>query len=90
MQKRKVMINPEALCEGLDQDRIIVFYPERYVLLVLTATGAYIWRVLREPRTCEDVCRMVQMEYGKPRNEVREDVDTFLEQLRARGLLICE
>lgn len=56
----------------------------------LNATATYIWESLvHEPLSGDDVAGRVASRFGVAENAVRDDVDAFLRQLEAEGL-VCE
>lgn len=58
---------------------------DRY--LKLNATGAALWDLLAEPRTPQDLARMLAERHGIDDELAERDATAFLGALRARGLV---
>ncbi len=55
----------------------------------LNATGTHVWEsIAASPMTLEEVSALVSGRYGLPESDVRTDVESFLDRLRAEGLLM--
>lgn len=53
----------------------------------LNATGGLMWKCLTEGYATEDIALYIASECGAQNEEVAVDLDTFLADLQARGLL---
>jgi hypothetical protein len=56
-------------------------------LFVMNELGAFIWDLLPNVQTEEDICRAVLEEYDASKEEVARDVAEFLETLRKMDVL---
>ena len=69
--------------------------PEAGRLLLLNEVGGRVWELLDGSRTPAEIARILTEEYDDPNEapeglsaeDVKRDVETFLESLRDRGLL---
>ena len=56
-------------------------------LFVMTETGAFIWSVLPQAETDEDVVEKMLEEYDVDRETAEKDVKDFLDRLRSYGII---
>lgn len=56
-------------------------------LFVLNELGAFIWDILPQAETAEDVCRAVLAEYEVSPEEAEKDVAEFLASLAKLGII---
>ena len=56
-------------------------------LFVMNELGAFIWDLLPQAQTEEDICRAVMEEYEVSAEEVSQDVSEFLQMLRKMDIL---
>lgn len=56
-------------------------------LFVMTETGAFIWSVLPEAATEEDIVNKMLEEYDVDRETAQQDVKEFLDRLRIYGII---
>ena len=56
-------------------------------LFVMTETGAFIWSVLPQAETDEDVVDKMLEEYDVDRETAEKDVKDFLDRLRSYGII---
>ena len=56
-------------------------------LFVMNELGAFIWELLPQAQTEEDICRAVMEEYEVSAEEVSQDVSEFLQMLRKMDIL---
>lgn len=56
-------------------------------LFVMTETGAFIWSVLPQAETDEDVVNKMLEEYDVDRETAEKDVKDFLDRLRSYGII---
>lgn len=56
-------------------------------LFVMTETGAFIWSILPEAETEEDIVNKMLEEYDVDRETAQQDVKDFLDRLRIYGII---
>ena len=56
-------------------------------LFMLNELGAFIWDLLPDGKTEEEICERVLAEYDVSREEAVSDIATFLEQLRKLDII---
>jgi hypothetical protein len=56
-------------------------------LFVMNELGAFIWELLPQAQTEEEICRAVMEEYEVSAEEVSRDVSEFLQMLRKLDIL---
>lgn len=56
-------------------------------LFVMTETGAFIWRVLPDAETEDDVVNKMLEEYDVDKETAQQDVKEFLDRLRTYGII---
>ncbi len=52
-------------------------------MITLNETGVFLWRLLEEGSTFEELLGAMQKEYDIDEETAREDIATFLDQMRA-------
>lgn len=74
-------------------DYIVVPTGENYLdfgaVISLNESGAYLWKMLQESKTREELIVDLANEYGIDRATATEDVSDFIDLLNAHGL-ICD
>ncbi len=53
----------------------------------LNEAGAFIWRMLQEPKTVADICAGMMAEYDVDSDRCEMDVLELLEELQSKGLI---
>ena len=61
--------------------------PNRQPVL-LNETGAAFWKLLAQGKPEDEVASVIASEYGVSREEIRQDVEQFLQKLRSQGVTI--
>lgn len=56
-------------------------------LVTLNGTAAFLWRLLGEPRSSDELASAVSEAYDVDLSTARQDVRAFLESISAMGLL---
>lgn len=56
-------------------------------LFMLTESAAYIWKILPEAESEEEILKKVLSEYDVPEAQARADVSDFLSKLREYGII---
>lgn len=56
-------------------------------MITLNESGVFLWRLLSEERTEEELVFAMLGEYDVPRAQAEQDVRQFVEKLRSEGLL---
>lgn len=83
MQLRK-----QDLTWNVAGEDLVILDLEGSVYLKLNGSGRLLWELLSEPRDVESLESALVAEYSIDRERAKTDVDAFLTDLRARGLLI--
>ena len=52
-------------------------------MITLNETGVFLWRLLEEDRTFEELLAELQKEYEVDEKTAREDITAFLDEIRA-------
>lgn len=52
-------------------------------MITLNETGVFLWRLLEEEKTFEELLEALQKEYDVDEKTAREDITAFLDQIRA-------
>lgn len=69
-------------------DEVVVLDLEGSVYLKLNGSGRLLWERLNEPCDVSDLIEALVAEYGIEEDRARIDVESFLADLRERGLLV--
>lgn len=56
-------------------------------MMTLNEIGAEIWKMLPEARDSEQIAARLAQDYDAPVEQIRADVDEFLDQLRKLGIV---
>ncbi len=88
MDDNKYCINHNVSCRIEDSDGAILFNPETDTVQVVNPTGLAIWQVLENPcRKSEIVHHLMDVCEGVPEDQVVQDIDEFIEKLKAAGFV---
>lgn len=68
-------------------DDIVLLAPILEGYVGLNPIGRRVWELLREPRTVEELCRLLSAEYDASEPEIFEDLVPFLESLEDEQLI---
>ena len=77
----------ETACRPVADEGYLVVVPSRAAVEVLNPVGGKIYSMLDGKHTQDDIVRAVIDEFDVSEDEARRDVDAFLDELRARGML---
>lgn len=77
----------DRFSETAIDDEIVVMSLASGDFYSLTGTGKAIWELLDGTRTREALLAELAIAFGQPGQDLADDVDAFLAQLRAAGLL---
>jgi len=83
----EVRQNPEMPSRDID-GQLYVLDSQRGVLHSFNPVGSFIWSLLREKRTIEDVVRAIAGEYDVNAQTAERDVLSFLTELRSKDLIL--
>ena len=67
--------------------RVVIAAARSHSIHELNEVGSFVWEVLEEPCSVEEVARRILDEYEVDYDRAREDAAGFVEQMRDRGLL---
>lgn len=56
-------------------------------LFMLTDVGAFIWKILPQCQTGDEITALVEKEYDVEHERAKADVDEFLQMLRGYGII---
>ena len=71
-------------------DDIVVLDLQQSVYLRLTGSGRFVWELLDQRRSEDELADAVRQRYGIEPSRASDDVAQFIAQLRARDLLVDE
>jgi hypothetical protein len=77
----------ETACRPVADEGYLVVVPSRAAVEVLNPVGGKIYSMLDGKHTEDDIVRAVVDEFEVGEDEARRDVDAFLDELRAKGML---
>jgi len=85
----RYIVNPDVSCREEGPEGALLYDPDTDRALVVNSTGLLIWRILEQPHTRDEVVAtlMERCNHAPPLEEVRQDVDGFIAQLRSRGFI---
>ena len=59
-------------------------------IVTLNETGVFVWQLLSEERTLDELAASVAREFGIDQTRARFDVQVFLEEIKQFGLLVYQ
>jgi len=80
-------LNPRALCRVVD-DEAVALDLDAGQYYGLNAVGTRIWQLLADGRSVASICDILVEEFDVTPDAVGPDVDAFIDDLLARGLLM--
>ncbi len=86
MKNRRIARNNEWVGAWAGRE-MMMMSAERGIYLSLSETGGRIWELLEQPGTVESLCRQMQAEYEVPASELQEQVEGFIGQMAAQGVI---
>lgn len=78
--------NPHAAARVYEGEAFIVI-PQTSQYKILNSTGSRIWELIDGQHSRDDIAGIIADEYEVSREEALRDVSSFLEELKANGLL---
>lgn len=80
-------VSPDALSRELDGE-VLVLDLKTSLYFGLTGTAAHIWQLIEQGKGQEDIVAALSREYGGDSAAIAGDVDAFVDDLIARGLVV--
>ena|SRR5207302_4590014 len=81
---------PSSIKETASEDGGVLLDIDRGICFSLNSVGLKIWQCLKQGRTADQIVEALQGEYSVSREQLEDDVGTFLERLESSGLLVHE
>lgn len=81
-----VQIVPELIWREVDENTVIVS-PEDGDIVVLSATGSVIWKMLADKKGVNEIETCLVNDYIVSVEEAKRDIQQFIQDLRQAGLL---
>ncbi len=73
----------------VDHDGAVILDIERDAMATLNSTGGYVWNKLRQGKLVDEIICELAAETGADAATVDRDVRAFLDELKAKRLLIA-
>lgn len=87
-QIKYVLNCADYLFEESPEKRGFLFNQRSGEMFTLNGTAAHIVKYLQQEATFSDLVESVSLEFGKPTDAVEEDVQSFLEDLVAKTIVL--
>ena len=71
-------------------DELVMMSAEKGNYLGLTEVGTRIWELVEVPRTIEDLCAQLVIEFDVTQDVCRAEVETFLRELEEHGAIALD
>lgn len=84
--KTRVTRSADALGAALD-DEVVVLQMGTGSFHQLNPIATYLWNRLEEPRTITELCDHAGSTFEADQDELRRDIEAFVDQLHAAGLI---
>ena len=72
----------------IDHDGAVILDIDHDAMLTLNSTGGYVWEKLKQGKLIDEIISMLAAESGADLAMVDRDVRAFLEDLKAKHLII--
>ncbi|MDP2939164.1 MAG: PqqD family peptide modification chaperone [Candidatus Omnitrophota bacterium] len=79
-------LNPDIVLWRMVNDEVVISEPKRDFRYVVNKTGAKIWRLLMEKKDISEIIDLISGEYKVKKEEIREEVLSFFNELKNEGL----
>lgn len=66
---------------------VVIFNPATHLYYQLDEIAAFVWKLVRQPMTLNEICSAVQAAYNIEPDACRNDVASLLEELEQVGLI---
>jgi PqqD family protein of HPr-rel-A system len=86
MSVRKKRVADDVLATELD-DSVTVFHPTTERYYTLDGTSAFIWKMLVDAATDDEIVSAIEQRYSVKRDDAVRDLETFLDDLAAAELI---
>jgi hypothetical protein len=80
-------IAPEVKA-SLNEEGLVLLDTRRGLIYTSNRTGARIWEGVTEGRSPDSIAEKLSMEHGVPRAQVEQHTQSFLADLKRRGILV--
>lgn len=70
------------------EDRVIVVSPEKKLIHIISDSGVDIWEALAKPQTLPGLCQALHERYEVSSGHLKEDVETFCNELIEKEIII--
>jgi len=80
-------IHPEVRTTPGDEDGSVLINLESGKVFSLNGVGAWVWTMLQQQLTCEDLLDSLAGEFEVPREQLQDDLEAFLHELECHDLV---
>ena len=80
-------IHPEVRTTPGDEDGSVLINLESGKVFSLNGVGAWVWTMLQQQLTCEDLLDSLAVEFEVPREQLQDDLEAFLHELECHDLV---
>lgn len=85
--ERKYQLRSEIAYRVIE-GQVLVLAPRQESLFTLNASGQLLWAALKRGATQKRLAALLTAEYDLPLAEAQRDVEVFLRELNAKGILV--
>lgn len=83
-------IHPEVRTTPSDEDGSVLINLESGKVFSLNGVGAWIWTMLQQQLTREDLLHSLALEYELPPEQLQDDLEAFLHELECHDLVASD
>ncbi|HZE70021.1 MAG TPA: PqqD family protein [Pyrinomonadaceae bacterium] len=83
----QLKIHPEVRTTPSDEDGSVLINLESGKVFSLNGAGAKVWIMLEQGITFEGLLDSLAREYDVPRQQLQDDTETFIHELKCKGLV---
>ena len=88
MENTKYCMNHDVSCRIEEPEGAILFNPETDAVQAVNPTGLIIWQALEKPRSKQEIVEyLLDVCEDVPTDQVANDVEAFIEQLKSAGFI---
>lgn len=87
IEPSSIIVCTENLMSSPMDDELVILNMDKNNYIGLDEIGRRIWELFSEPRSVEEACGLLSLEFESSPAQIAADVLPFLEELRGEGLI---
>lgn len=91
IENKKWKVNPDFVLRDMSEESVLLFTGDNEIFennfIFLNETARYIWKILQQPHSVQEVIEQMQREYHDPDGKMEQEVRKFISDFADYGLL---